>query len=76
MNKEKFEIKTAELLFSEQDGLAGLFHNKPMLVWFIVFGIREGMDRDTVGILVKDRSVIKVDPATGKVLSRQIEIVR
>lgn len=75
-NKDIFEIKSAELYFSKEYGFLSSDFKQPRLVWVVVLDAKEGMGRDTVQILIKDKSVIKIDPSTGKVLSKKIEIVR
>ena len=77
-NKDIFEVKSAELYYSVGDGILNhvIYYSRPRLVWVVVFDAKEGMGRDTVEILIKDKSVIKIDPITGKILNSKIEIVR
>jgi hypothetical protein len=77
-NKDIFELKSAELNYAITDTVINqIIHNdRPRLVWVIVFDAKNNMGRNTIGVLIKDKSIIKVDPKTGKILSQSINIVR
>lgn len=77
-NKDKFEVKNCELKIVQTipfwQRILSL-NGRSNLAWIVTFSTKEGMERETVGILNKDKSYIKVDAATKKILSSDINVV-
>jgi len=78
-NKEKFEIVSSELRIVKPDEywrrLIPFNSSKSRLAWVVVFDVKKGQEAETIGVLNKDKSVIKVDAASNKILSSEINIV-
>lgn len=77
-NKDKFEVKSADLkIVQDKSNLKRILSlpNKSRLAWIVVFDTKEGMDRETIGILKEDLSFIRIDAATKEILSSEINVV-
>jgi hypothetical protein len=77
-NKDKFELKSVKLEFVRDDGVLNKIlsmNDKPRLAWVVIYDAKEGMARETVGILIVDKSIIKIDALNKKILSSKIEVV-
>lgn len=78
-NKDKFEVKTAELKIVPDKTIWKRILSlncKSRLAWVIEYDTKKGMERDTVGILNEDVSIIRIDAATKEILSSEINVVR
>lgn len=78
-NKDKFEIVSVELRIVKPDKfwqrLFPFYNSKSRLAWIIEFNTKLGQERNTIGVLNKDKSVIWVDAASNKILTSEINIV-
>lgn len=78
-NKEKFEVKTAELRIVKPDEswkhFIPFYRPRARLAWVLILDAKEGEGRNTVGILIKDKSTLIIDAASGNILSKEINIV-
>lgn len=77
-NKDIFVVKSAVLKIithlSILDRILAL-NPTPRFVWVVVYDSKEGMDRHSIGILIEDESVIRIDATNKKILSTKINIV-
>lgn len=78
-NKDKFQIESAELKIVKPDELwrrlIPFYNPSSRLAWVVVFDVKKGQETKTIGVLNKDKSVIKVDASSNKILSSEINIV-
>ncbi|GAB7028537.1 hypothetical protein [Geotalea toluenoxydans] len=77
-NKDKFELKSAELKIVQDKSLwqkvLGLSGNS-RLAWVVVYDTKPGMETETIEILRKDQSFIKVDAISKAIISTEINVV-
>lgn len=78
-NKDKFEMKSAELKIISDNAIWKRIlplNNKSRLAWVVIYDIKNGMNTETIGILNKDESIIRIDAATKKIISSEINVVQ
>jgi len=85
ISNEKWE-KNKDILVTKSADLKIITHRSildrilsldptPRFVWVVVYDSKEGMDRNSIGILIENESVIQIDATNKKILSSEINIV-
>ena len=77
-NKDKFVVKSAELRIVQPNvwkHFLSFCETKSKLAWVVTFDIKEGSEKDTIGIMNEGESIIKIDALNNQLIDKDIHVV-